>query len=244
MGGWKLAVSRTTGRGAPSKDPRAIEGMFARIVGRYDLMNRLMTSGRDAAWRSLTVDLARPIATAPALDVGCGTGDLTLALAGRCRLPVGIDFCAEMLEAARVKAGQHQVGVALVLADALDLPFSDDTFGGVVTGFALRNVADVPRVLAEMYRVAVPGARMACLELTPPGDGPIGRMNAVYQRLVVPTLGRIIAGDATAYTYLPSSVTTFLPAELLAELMSRAGWREVGYRRAGLGAVAIHYGTK
>ncbi|MCL4534235.1 MAG: ubiquinone/menaquinone biosynthesis methyltransferase [Bacteroidetes bacterium] len=229
---------------AVSKDPTLIGSMFARIVPRYDLMNRLMTFGRDAAWRRLTVDLAGPDAEALALDVGCGTGDLTLALAGRCRAAVGIDFCAEMLQAAQEKARAQGAAIELALADAHHLPFPDDTFGCIVTGFALRNVADIRRVLAEMHRVAVPGGRMACLELTPPGDGPVGRVNALYQRRFVPLLGQMVTGDAAAYAYLPASVASFPQAEVLAEMMRAAGWRQVGYRRLGFGAVAIHYGVK
>ncbi len=241
-----MAVSNQPGTRAtgPSKDPNKIGGMFSRIVAHYDLMNAVMTGGRDVAWRRRTVELARPLAGSPALDVGCGTGDLTLALAGRCRLPVGIDFCEEMLEAAQRKASRRGSAVELVLADALALPFPDDTFGGIVTGFALRNVADVRQALQEMHRVALPGSRMACLELTPPSPGLIGSMNALYQCTIVPLLGRLIAGDAAAYSYLPSSVTTFLPAGDLARVMREAGWREVGYQKVGFGAVAIHYGVK
>lgn len=234
-GGWKLAVS---------KDPARIEGMFARIVGRYDTMNRLMTWGMDRAWRRLTVELAQPWPGAPALDVGCGTGDLTLELAGRCSLPMGLDFCSEMLEAAQRKARGQGHELALVQGDAHHLPFPDRVFGCVVSGFALRNVQDLQAVLKEMYRVTSPGGRMASLELTPPGPGLLGKMNDLYQRLGIPFMGRLVAGDAAAYTYLPTSVAAFPPADELSQLIREAGWSEVGYRKLGFGAVAIHYGQR
>lgn len=217
--------------------------MFARIVPRYDLMNHLMTLGQDAAWRRLTVDIAAPDADEPALDLGCGTGDLLLALTGRCRVAVGVDFCEEMLLAAQQKARGRR-GLELTLADAHCLPFPDEGFGCIVTGFALRNVADIRQVLAEMHRVVKPGGRIACLELTPAANGPVGRLNSLYQRYFVPSLGRLVVGDAAAYAYLPSSVASFPPAEVLAQMMRAAGWRQVGYRRLGFGAVAIHFGVK
>src|SRR5438105_8950730 len=124
--------------------------MFARIVRRYDLMNRLMTLGLDRSWRRRAAMLAAPEADV-ILDVGTGTGDLALAVAAGARLVVGVDFVAGMLARARAKAQRDVRGRSLVLvqADALQLPFPDKTFGGVVNGFVLRNVADLSGALRE-----------------------------------------------------------------------------------------------
>src|SRR5947209_13103254 len=131
--------------------------MFASITPRYDLMNRLMTLGRDGAWRRAAVAAVAPTAGGRVLDVGCGTGDLTLELAGRgVRLAVGLDPVDAMLGAARAKL-LDAPAAALVRGDGLRLPFPDTTFECVVSAFVMRNVADLPTALRDARRVLRPG---------------------------------------------------------------------------------------
>ena len=130
------------------------------------------------------------------------------------------------------------------MGDALRLPFANDTFCCATAGFSLRNMADVPAAVSEMARVVAPGGRVTTLELTPIPPGVRASLGRVYFHSVVPLLGQLVAGDRTAYTYLPSSVDYFLTADDLAKVFCRAGLVNVGYRRLGLGAVAVHYGEK
>jgi demethylmenaquinone methyltransferase/2-methoxy-6-polyprenyl-1,4-benzoquinol methylase len=223
--------------------------MFSGIACRYDLMNRIMTAGMDRRWRR---DAAAQAALNPgdrALDICCGTGDLTLTLAEMfpaCRI-TGLDFTEAMLVRARDKDGgrrRHEplAPVDFVRGDALDLPFPDAAFAAVTVGWGVRNVPDVPRVFMEMARVTRPGGRVVCLELTqaPPGFG--CRFHAVWSGRVVPLLGRIVAADADAYSYLPASVAAFPRAHELAAIMAAAGLVKVRYRRFGFGAMALHVG--
>ena len=225
---------------------RYVGSMFARIVPRYDLMNTLMTFGLDRLWRKLAADVAAVPDGELALDVAAGTGELTFALARQsARLSVGVDFCLEMLEAARDKAGRSGVANAVFVAgDALALPFPDDAFGAVTVAFGLRNVADLPRALAEMRRVVRPGGRVVTLELTRSSIKPLGWVFWPYFHLVIPLLGGLVGGDRQAYAYLPDSVTRFPGVRELAALMHAAGLRQVRYRYVGFGTVAIHVGTK
>lgn len=215
--------------------------MFGRIVPRYDVMNRLMTAGLDGQWRRRTAALAHP-AQATVLDLATGTGDLAVELIalGASRV-VGADFCEPMLEAATRKLLERRIrGVELVLADALDLPFSDASFDAVTSAFLLRNVADLSRCLQEMRRVLRPGGRAVALDLTPQRESILAFGPRTYLRHVVPRIGKLVTGDGAAYQYLPASLEPFPDAERLAGLIREAGFADVGYRRLGFGTVAIH----
>jgi demethylmenaquinone methyltransferase/2-methoxy-6-polyprenyl-1,4-benzoquinol methylase len=236
------------------RDPGRIAAMFGRIVPHYDLMNRLMTAGLDRRWRRLAAAEAPLSPDDRALDVCCGTGDLSFALAERwpgCAV-TGLDFTAEMLDRARQKGARRRGADAttgarapdFVQGDVLALPFADGEFAAVTVGWGVRNVPDLPRALAEMSRVTRPGGRVVCLESTRPPGGFGRRFHGVWFDRVVPALGRLVAGEDSAYQYLPASVQDFPDADGLAALMARAGLGGVRYRRLGFGAVALHVGVK
>jgi demethylmenaquinone methyltransferase/2-methoxy-6-polyprenyl-1,4-benzoquinol methylase len=215
--------------------------MFGRIVPRYDLMNRLMTMGMDGRWRRLAAQAAQP-AGGVALDLATGTGDLALELRAQgARWVIGADYSEPMLVAARAKLRDRgATGIELVLADALDLPFADESFDCVTSGFLLRNVVDLPRALREMRRVLRPGGRAVSLELSHMRPGPLASAFDAYFQHVVPWVGGVISGDRMAYRYLPASLAAFPDAQRLGALFREAGFAEVTWRRLALGSVAIH----
>ena len=224
----------------------AVRAMFTRIARRYDLMNSLMTAGRHHAWRRVVARAALEAPPGPALDLATGTADLALALRALdpTRLVVGADFSEGMLAEARLKLrARRATRVALLAADALTLPFADKTFACVTSAFLLRNLADLPAGLAEMRRVTMPGGLVAALEITRPGVPGWDALFGLYFDRLVPLLGALVAGDRAAYTYLPQSVERFVTPDELARLMEKAGLRDVGYRRCGLGTIAIHLGV-
>jgi len=224
-----------------SPDPTRVRAMFGRIVERYDMMNRLMTLGRDRAWRRTTVEAVAPRTDGRALDLGCGTGDLALELTrAGAGTTIGVDPVSGMLEAARRKLYPEDARVAWVEGDALALPFADGSFDCVVSAFVMRNVADLPRALAEQHRVLQPGGRIGILELTPLTFPVVGQLFRLYFHGIVPLLGRLVAGDGAAYSYLPASVDRFPAADRLAAMLDRAGFKVVRYRRFMLGTVALH----
>lgn len=222
-----------------SEKPRYVAAMFGRIARRYDLMNTLMTFGQDAQWRRGVAGLLGTLpSSARVLDVGSGTGRLAQTIRERhpSAYVVGMDFTLGMLARA-----PH--GLPVAAADALTLPVADGQFDAVVSGFVVRNLADLDRGLAEQIRVLRPGGTLAILETTPgPDFWPLALLYRLYFRYLVPLIGRLVAGDATAYTYLPESTLRFVEPGHLAELLRREGLVGIRIRRMALGCVAVTTG--
>jgi len=220
--------------------------MFDRIAGVYDLMNSAMTAGLHHQWRQRAVDRAEVEPGSDALDVCCGTGDMALELRRRIGPDgrvVGCDFSESMLELARRKSGELGLPVEFGWADALELPYGDASFDAVTIGFGARNLADLPRGLAEMGRVLRPGGRLVILEITRPQREPLASFYSIWFDRVVPMIGSI-AGDADAYSYLPNSVRTFPEPEALAGLMDAAGFDRIRWLLLAGGIIAIHSGVR
>jgi demethylmenaquinone methyltransferase / 2-methoxy-6-polyprenyl-1,4-benzoquinol methylase len=234
----------------PSRDSEEfatqVRGMFDRISGVYDTMNSAMTAGLHHEWRSRAVDMARVGPGSDALDICCGTGDLTLALRERIGPDgrvVGSDFSEPMLEIARRKSGERGQAVEFGWADALDLPYGDAGFDAVTVGFGARNLADLDKGLAEMARVLKPGGRLVILEITRPQREPLATFYSVWFDHLVPWLGTF-AGDSEAYSYLPESVRSFPEPEVLAAKIDSAGFEEIRWLLLAGGIIAVHSATK
>jgi demethylmenaquinone methyltransferase / 2-methoxy-6-polyprenyl-1,4-benzoquinol methylase len=223
-----------------------VERMFARIAPSYDRMNRVMTIGMDRGWREYAVKAVAPPARGRALDVGSGTGDFLPALAAWMPegFAVGVDFTVPMMRAGLPKLDAAAVRAGFVGGDALRLPFPDETFDAITTGFTIRNVADIPAAFREMWRVARVGCVVACLEVARPRNPLLRLGHRIYFEQVVPRLTALLGGDATAYSYLPQSARTFPAPHVLVQIMQDAGWSEVRYVLLGLGAVAVHTAIK
>jgi len=221
-----------------------VRDLFGQIAPRYDLMNRLMTGGRDVAWRRLVIREAQLPRGGHLLDIATGTGDIALEAlrqVGDLQV-VGADFSLAMMLRGKDKPDAERI--RWMAADTLALPFPADTFDAVASGFMLRNVIDVPGSLAEQLRVTKAGGRMVCLEISRPPRNLLLPFYRFYFHRIVPLVGQIVSGNRGAYTYLPQSADEFLSPDELAELMRQAGWRDVRYRRLMMGTVALHTGIK
>jgi demethylmenaquinone methyltransferase/2-methoxy-6-polyprenyl-1,4-benzoquinol methylase len=213
--------------------------MFGRIAPRYDLMNTLMTFGQDARWRRMVADVVPVEPGARVLDVGAGTGRLADAVQADdpTRRVVGVDFAIEMLR-------QADNGVHMAAGDAQRLPFGDAQFDAVVSGFLVRNLSDTERGLREQVRVLRPGGTLAILETTPGPPGWLRHGYRLYFRQLVPMLGRLVAGDASAYTYLPESTLAFVQPSRLVAMLQSCGLDDVRTRDLMFGTVALTVGYK
>jgi demethylmenaquinone methyltransferase / 2-methoxy-6-polyprenyl-1,4-benzoquinol methylase len=233
----------------PSTRAEYVREMFGQIAPRYDLMNRLMTGGQDVRWRREVIRRASVSTGGRILDLGAGTGDLSYeALAQKPHIcPVAADFTLEMMQVGRKRMSpllSSGSTIDWVSADALWLPFAEESFEAVVSGYLLRNVNDVRQSIVEQIRVLKPGGRLVVLDTTRPRSNVFLPLVHLHLRLVIPLLGSLLTGQKEAYRYLPQSTENFLSAEQLAGRLVEAGLKEVGFRVFMLGAMAIHWGTK
>jgi demethylmenaquinone methyltransferase/2-methoxy-6-polyprenyl-1,4-benzoquinol methylase len=223
-----------------------VQQMFDRIAGRYNLMNRLMTGWQDQRWRRFVVQQAQLPPGGSLLDLATGTGDIGFEAlkAVQNAQVVGADFSLGMMIVGKQLPMGRQMGWAG--ADALNLPFADNTFDAVTSGYLVRNVIDIPRTLAEQLRVLKPGGRIVILDSSPPPPSLVRPFIEVHLRYIIPALGRLIAGPngADAYQYLPNSTRSFKTPEELAVLMQQAGVQAVQYRTFMFGTMAVHWGQK
>jgi demethylmenaquinone methyltransferase/2-methoxy-6-polyprenyl-1,4-benzoquinol methylase len=246
-------VSEPIAESTPGTLPEPqVRAMFDRIAGVYDRMNSVMTAGLHHHWRRRAADLAGLAPGGRALDVATGTGDLALELARRVApggSVVGADFSERMLELAREKVASErgagrvpaEASVRFETANALELPYGDDEFDAATVGFGARNFSDLERGVSEMARVVRPGGRVVILEITTPTGPPLSTFLDLWFDHVVPLLGRV-AGDADAYSYLPSSVRRFPPPQELAAVMSECGLDSIRYVITAGGIIALHVG--
>jgi demethylmenaquinone methyltransferase/2-methoxy-6-polyprenyl-1,4-benzoquinol methylase len=224
---------------------RYVRQMFDRIAARYDRMNALMTFGQFRHWQRRAAEIAVPSVDARvALDVATGTGAIAHDLATLVPRVVGLDFSRPMLRAGIGRWGKGGGGIALVEGDALALPFRENSFDAVTIGFGIRNIPDLAAALREMVRVVRPGGRVVCLELTRPQLPGVAPLFRGYFHGIVPLLGWLVAGDYTAYRYLPRSVDRFPDAEALRALFRDCGLVFPEYTLLNFGTIAIHWGTK
>jgi demethylmenaquinone methyltransferase/2-methoxy-6-polyprenyl-1,4-benzoquinol methylase len=223
---------------------RYVQQMFGRIAGRYDLMNRLMTAGQDVRWRRQVIRWAQLPSQGRLLDIATGTGEI--AQEGLRQQPaiqaVGGDFTIEMMLVGKQDPGR--AAIQWTAADTLALPFVDNTFDAVTSGFLMRNVVDVPGAFLEQMRVVRPGGRIVVLESSPPKQGFLRPFIRFHLNYVIPTLGKIVAGEGDAYRYLPDSTQQFKDPDELARIMRQVGLAGISYSLFMFGTIAIHVGTK
>lgn len=222
---------------------RSVQAMFNRIAPRYDLMNRLMTGGQDIGWRKIVIRLAEIPEGGRVLDLGAGTGDLSreaLRQSPGCR-PIAADFTLGMMLAGKK---ENSTSFDWSCADALNLPFPDQSFDAVVSGFLLRNVVDLKRALKEQLRVLKPGGRIVALDTTRPRPSLLSPFIRFHMHRVIPFMGRLLTNSPEAYVYLPSTSENFLLAEDLQERFKETGFINCNFRRLMFGTIAIHWARK
>ena len=211
------------------QDPRALRDMFSGLAGRYDLVNRILSLGRDSFWR-LALARRLKIIEPPGrlLDLASGTGDQIMA--AKKIWPglavTGLDLAPDMLALARPKmAALPAPAPELVVGDALDLPFAEAAFDSVSISFGLRNINRRRELFAQVRRVLKPGGRFLILELGHNPKSPWAALTGFYLRRLVPFLGgRILTRSDQAYRYLADSILAFPQPAHLAEELAEAGF--------------------
>jgi len=231
------------GQKGTEEHARRVREMFAKIAPRYDLLNHVLSANIDKRWRRRVVARLQTLLANQGriLDVGCGTGDLSILLFEKTGAQItGLDFCGPMLKLAQTKAPQLQ----FIEGDALSLPFAEASFDGLTIGFALRNLADVERGLRELLRVLKPNGHVAILEFSQPVNPVFASLVRFYYWRLLPWLGGLVSGSRGAYEYLPDSISKFPNQETLAAMMRSAGFVDVRFENLCGGVAALHLGRR
>lgn len=222
-----------------------VNRLFATIAPRYDFINDLQSLGLHRRWKRRLAQLAEVRPGDQALDLCCGTGDISFALAKCGATVTGLDFSAEMLAVAEKRNPQSATpNPQFQQGDAQKLPFADKTFDVVTVGYGLRNLASWGAGLAEMVRVAKPGARLLVLDFGKPDNALWRALYFGYLRVCVPVFGLLFAGKASAYAYILESLQHY-PAQRGVEARMRAlGLTDIRVENILGGAMSINFGVK
>ena len=213
---------------------KLVDDVFRQVARRYDLMNDLMSFGVHRAWKNEFVAMLPPRSFSSVIDVAGGTGDIAFRIvdAGGPRVRVTLcDISAEMLAVGRERAGAGRAGqLAFAQANAEALPFAAASFDAYTIAFGIRNVPSIDKALAEAFRVLRLGGRFLCLEFSSVDMPGLDTLYDAYSARVIPTLGKLVAGDEAAYRYLVESIRRFPRPALFSRMIERAGFRRVTHR--------------
>lgn len=220
------------------------QDLFSRIAPRYDLVNHLMTGWQDKRWRRFAVKKLELPQSARLLDIGSGSGQVVLEV-GR-QYPdcmcIAADLTLAMIDVGQGKFFPTQVN--WTAADAGYLPFQERLFDGVISGFLIRNLADIMSGLKSQYRILKTGGRIAILDTTKPSNHFLAPIIRFYMGKIIPIIGGLFTGNKKAYSYLNKSTEGFLRAEELAAYLAAAGFKEVAYQQFAFGMITVHWGEK
>ncbi|WP_043434235.1 bifunctional demethylmenaquinone methyltransferase/2-methoxy-6-polyprenyl-1,4-benzoquinol methylase UbiE [Cystobacter fuscus] len=223
-----------------------VRQMFSSIATRYDVTNEVLSLGIHRLWRRKAVRLSGAKPGDAVLDCATGTGDLALAFkrqVGEAGRVMGTDFCKEMLDSAPAKAEREGLRVEFQVADAMALPFADNSFDVASIAFGIRNVDDPVKCLSEMARVVRPGGRVVVLEFGQP-TGFFGALFRFYSKVVMPRVGGLLTGNRAAYEYLPRTSAAFPAGERFLGLMEQSGgYKERVAHPLTFGTSYVYVGT-
>ena len=225
-----------------------VERMFDNIAPAYDQLNHTLSWGIDKSWRKKAINWLKPFQPQRMMDVATGTGDFAIQA---CRVLnpkelIGTDISEGMMNVGRqkVKDAGLEGRISFAKEDCTALTFPDNRFDAITVAFGVRNFEDLDKGLREMHRLLDTDGKLVILELSEPDWFPMKQLYALYSKVVIPTLGKLLSKDRSAYTYLPQSIKAFPQGEVMKEIILKAGFREANFKRLTLGICTLYTATK
>jgi demethylmenaquinone methyltransferase / 2-methoxy-6-polyprenyl-1,4-benzoquinol methylase len=222
------------------KKPVDVASMFDTVAEKYDVTNDVLSLGQDRLWRRAVVKAVDAKPGERILDIAAGTGTSSEPWADQEIDVVPADFSLGMLRVGR----RRRPDMAFTAADAMSLPFADESFDVVTMSFGLRNVAEPETALREFLRVTKPGGRLLVCEFSQPVNKVFRTVYTNYLMRALPPVARRTSSNPDSYVYLAESIRAWPPQGELARVVEAAGWQQVGWTNLSGGIVALHHGTK
>ena len=223
------------------KKSEQVEQMFDNIAPAYDQLNHTLSLGIDRSWRRKAINWLKPFRPQQIMDVATGTGDFAI-LACRELQPdqlIGTDISEGMMNVGREKVKKEG------LSEKISFAKEDCTsLDAITVAFGIRNFEDLDKGLSEMCRVLKPGGHLVILELTTPDRFPMKQLFSIYSKIVIPTLGKLLSKDNSAYSYLPQTIKAFPQGEVMKNVISQVGFSQVQFRRLTFGICTLYTATK
>ena len=242
------SVEKLTPYNTGENKGRQIAKMFNAIAFRYDIMNRLISLGQDKRWRRKAISILKPDSPKTILDIATGTGDMAIkihSMLSPCCV-TGCDISEGMMDVARKKVANLGLSqeITFTAGDCISLPFPNNSFDAVTISFGIRNVEDIERGLSEINRVLAPDGKLVILELSVPEKRFYKFFYTIYTKLVIPTLGKLITGERSAYDYLRKSIAVVPQGKAMTDIMEKVGMTDCNYTYMTFGACAIYSAKK
>ena len=233
-----------------------VEQMFDNIAHSYDTLNHTLSFGVDKIWRNNAIGYLQPFFPSPlgggregaVLDIATGTGDFAILAAQKLKAQkvVGIDISEGMMAIGREKV--EKLGLADRITfqkeDCAKMSFADNAFDAVISAFALRNFQNLDECLQEMHRVLNENGHLSVIDLCAPVSFPMKQLFWLYKKCVMPTLGKLLSKDNTAYSYLPETMDAVPQAERMQGIIQQAGFHHVNYKRLAFGMCILYTAQK
>lgn len=225
-----------------------VEKMFDHIAHSYDLLNHALSLGIDRGWRRKSIDTLKEYHPQRILDIATGTGDFAILCAERIKPKqiIGADISEGMMAVGREKVQKKDMQgiISFQREDCMHLSFPDESFDAVTSAYGVRNFQDLDAGLCEMYRVLCKGGHLLIVELCTPPRFPMKQLFWLYAHVVMPFIGKLISRDASAYTYLPSSMEAFPQGEVMETILRKAGFRHILWKRFTFGLCTMYLAQK